>query len=72
MVSRENWITVAFVVVALSAAYAVNVLLETASLKIRPSWYHFPYCLLLALVSQDLQRVVDDLSHALSVLDDIK
>ncbi|GAA0242454.1 hypothetical protein GCM10009000_067640 [Halobacterium noricense] len=29
MVSRENWITIAFVVVALPAAYAVNVLLES-------------------------------------------
>ncbi|SIR96613.1 hypothetical protein SAMN05421858_4814 [Haladaptatus litoreus] len=29
MVSRENWITIAFVVVALPAAYAVNILLES-------------------------------------------
>jgi hypothetical protein len=29
MVSRENWITIAFVVIALPAAYAVNVLLES-------------------------------------------
>ncbi|SIR89921.1 hypothetical protein SAMN05421858_4466 [Haladaptatus litoreus] len=29
MESRENWITIAFVVVALPAAYAVNFLLES-------------------------------------------
>ena len=29
MVSRENWITIAFVVVALPAAYAASILLES-------------------------------------------
>ncbi len=29
MVSHENWITIAFVIVALPAAYAINVLLES-------------------------------------------
>ncbi|GKZ15356.1 hypothetical protein HAL_32370 [Haladaptatus sp. T7] len=29
MVSRENWITIAFVIVALPAAYAANILLES-------------------------------------------